>query len=247
MNCHCQNGNYYTVKGGETLLMIANRFGVDIGALRAANPNLNEYNLVPGQIIIIPARVKELVPGPLPVNREILELNNAFRMLWEEHITWTRIVISDIVFENPELDFAVARLLRNPEDFGELLARFYGSAFGHEFSALMKDHLTIAAELVKTAIAGDDARFNELNRAWFKNDDDMAQALSSVNPYWSFKRWQEMFYEHLHLVMEEATLFIENRFAEVVRLFDEMERQALMMADFMTQGVVSQFMRHDCY
>ena len=22
MNCHCQNGNYYTVKGGETLLMI---------------------------------------------------------------------------------------------------------------------------------------------------------------------------------------------------------------------------------
>lgn len=246
MNYHRENAKFYTVKSGETLIMIANLFGIEVGDLRAANPHLNEYNLSPGELIIIPERKMDLIPGSLPVNREILELNNAFRMLWEQHIVWTRIVISDIVFENPELDFAIARLLQNPEDFGAQLAKFYGAAFGREFASLMRDHLTIAAELVQAALSGDNQKFAELNRSWFQNADAMSRALASVNPYWGYKRWREMFGEHLNLVLEEATLFIENRLEENVRLFDKMERQALMMADFMTRGIVSQFFCNFC-
>lgn len=54
MNYHRENAKFYTVKSGETLIMIANLFGIEVGDLRAANPHLNEYNLSPGELIIIP-------------------------------------------------------------------------------------------------------------------------------------------------------------------------------------------------
>ena len=231
----------YDVKSGETLFMIANRFGVDLEQIRSVNPHVSEYNIVSGQTIWIPRKCEKPKPKPIPVNRNILRLNNAFRKLWEQHILWTRIVISDIVFEIPERDFAITRLLRNPDDFGKQLSQFYGSSFGRDFGALMYDHLTIAAELVHAVKSGNEERFEELNRKWFKNADDMARALTSVNPYWDFETWQKMLYEHLDLVLKEATLFINCQLEENVLLFDKMEQQALEMADMMTKGIINQF------
>jgi LysM repeat protein len=46
----------YTVQRGDTLGRIAQRFGVTLSALRAANPNIRNINLIfPGQVINIPA------------------------------------------------------------------------------------------------------------------------------------------------------------------------------------------------
>ncbi|MCK9537176.1 MAG: LysM peptidoglycan-binding domain-containing protein [Bacilli bacterium] len=246
MQAFMRNMIPYTVKSGETLFMIANRFGVDIEQLRTVNPHINEYNIIAGQLIGIPSKQETLSLKPIPVNLIILDLNNTFRMLWEQHIVWTRIVISDITSDMAELNFAVARLLRNPGDFGEQMAKYYGYDFGRKFAALMHDHLSIAAELVQTAKRGDNQKFDELNRQWFKNADDMARVLASVNPYWDFKAWQKMFYEHLNLVLKEATQFLNNQLEANVLLFDQMERQALEMADTMTKGIINQFPYQFC-
>ncbi|XWX03507.1 LysM domain-containing protein [Aggregatilineales bacterium SYSU G02658] len=46
----------YTVQRGDTLGRIAQRFGVTLSAIRAANPNIRNINLIfPGQVINIPA------------------------------------------------------------------------------------------------------------------------------------------------------------------------------------------------
>lgn len=48
-------GFYYTVVPGDSLFTIANRFGVSLQALMAANPQITNPNLVfPGQVICIP-------------------------------------------------------------------------------------------------------------------------------------------------------------------------------------------------
>jgi len=60
----------YTIRPGDTLFSISARFGVPINAILAANPGLSPYNLVLGQVILIPAtnsfpRVP-FIPVPVP-------------------------------------------------------------------------------------------------------------------------------------------------------------------------------------
>lgn len=52
------NGQLYKVKQGDTLYMIAKRYGVPLNALIAANPQIPNPDLIyPGQIICIPRMV----------------------------------------------------------------------------------------------------------------------------------------------------------------------------------------------
>ncbi|BCV21414.1 SafA/ExsA family spore coat assembly protein [Moorella sp. Hama-1] len=60
----CPNGFLYTVKSGDTMYFIAQRFGVHLNDLIAANPQIPDPNLIyPGQVICIPVKPS---PGPCP-------------------------------------------------------------------------------------------------------------------------------------------------------------------------------------
>src|SRR5262249_45820160 len=68
-----------------------------------------------------------------------------WRRLWEDHITWTRVVIISVLDARPaaETDAYVTRLLQNPQDMADALRPFYGSA-ADAFWNLFKDHLVQA-------------------------------------------------------------------------------------------------------
>jgi LysM repeat protein len=60
-----QPGGTYTVQRGDTLGRIAQRFGVTLAAIRAANPNIRNINLIfPGQVINIPGGGNVVQPPP---------------------------------------------------------------------------------------------------------------------------------------------------------------------------------------
>ena len=85
-----------------------------------------------------------------PYNNDIIsiaqaDLNNYLRLLWEQHIVWTRLTILSIVFDLPDLDLVTNRLLRNPKDFEALLMPLYGDSAASRFEELLTSHLTIAA------------------------------------------------------------------------------------------------------
>ncbi len=50
----CPNGFYYSVRQGDTLFLIAQRYNVSVQAIINANPGINPNNLQIGQIICIP-------------------------------------------------------------------------------------------------------------------------------------------------------------------------------------------------
>ena len=61
----CPNGFIYTVQPGDTLFLIAQRFGVSLQALIQANPQIPDPNTIfPGQRICVPTGV--VVPPPPP-------------------------------------------------------------------------------------------------------------------------------------------------------------------------------------
>lgn len=60
-------GQTYTVQAGDTMYLIARRFGVDLEDLIAANPQVNPSNLRPGTVLQIPGQ--RPVPGPSGIVR----------------------------------------------------------------------------------------------------------------------------------------------------------------------------------
>lgn len=165
---------------------------------------------------------------------------NTFRKLWEQHGLWTRSFIVSTASNLPDLNFVTERLLRNPADFAMALEPFYGGR-SREFENLLRDHLLIAARLVNNAKNGDINAADEDRRNWYKNADEIAMLLSSINPLWTFREWQDMMYHHLRLVEEEAVLRLTGKYKEDIALYDFIEEQALEMADMMSRGIIGQF------
>lgn len=168
-------------------------------------------------------------------------LINEFRILWEQHDIWTRETINGIVFDLPNLEFVIARLLRNPVDMGRLFGLFYGNKVEKKIIELFTAHLTIAAELVVAAKAEDNRAVEDARRRWYRNARDIARFLDRINPFWTFEEWIEHLNRHLKLVEQEAVLLLTGRYEKNIAIYDVIERQSLEMADLMSSGIIKQF------
>jgi hypothetical protein len=163
------------------------------------------------------------------------------RLLWEEHVNWTRMTITSIVFNLPDIKYVQERLLRNATDMGNCLRPFYGDRLSDRYAELIKEHLVLAAELVTAAAKGDEKGAAEKEGEWYRNADDIAQFLSSINPYLDKEVIRSMFYTHLALTKFEAVSMIEKKYKEDVAVFDKIEAEALEMADAISDGIIKQF------
>lgn len=170
-----------------------------------------------------------------------VELNRTLRALWAQHIYWTRLAVNSIVGGLPDTQATLNRLLRNPEDFAAVLAPLYGAAKAAEFAKLLREHLTIAAELVQLLKSGNTQAAADAQKRWYANADAIAAFLAGINPFWSRQEWQKMLYEHLKLLTEEVAARITGNYTENVATNDRIEPQAYEMADVMTEGIVRQF------
>lgn len=169
------------------------------------------------------------------------QLYNRFRVLWEQHDVWTRETINGIVFELPNLEFVIARLLRNPSDMARTFKPFYGRKVAQIIDMLFTEHLTLAADLVNAAKAGDQKAIARINKKWFENADKIAAFLAKINPCWSKRFWTEMMHHHLELVTKEAVFLLNGEYERNVQIYDVIEKQTLIMADEMARGIIRQF------
>ncbi|WP_438445319.1 acetylglutamate kinase [Gorillibacterium sp. sgz5001074] len=170
-----------------------------------------------------------------------VELNRKLRTLWEQHIYWTRLTVNSIIGRLPDEKATTGRLLRNPADFADALRPLYGPAIASRFASLLREHLTIAAELVHALQAGNAMGASQARNRWFQNADAIAAFLAGINPHWSREAWRRMMHEHLELLSQEVASRLAGHYEENVATNDRVEPQALEMADVMTEGIIRQF------
>jgi hypothetical protein len=168
-------------------------------------------------------------------------LSKAMRDLWADHVVWTRNYIIAATSDDPGAQAAAGRLLANQEHIGQAIVPYYGQAAGTQLTALLKDHILIAVDLVAAAKANDQAKLKDADRRWHANAADIANFLSGANPNWPREAVLSMMNEHLALTTQEAVARLEKNWANDVATFDKIFDQAMMMADTLTDGIVKQF------
>jgi hypothetical protein len=177
------------------------------------------------------------------ISAKELALRNDMRKLWEDHVTWTRLAIISLTTAAPDTDATVGRLLRNQDDIGQAVARFYGRQAGIQLAGLLREHILIAADLIAAAKAGDQAELARAQARWAANADEIARFLNRANSRWRLAPTRRMLHEHLRLTTNEAVARLRGDWAADVAAYDEIHRQALHMADMLSSGIVAQFPR----
>lgn len=217
----------YLIQTGDNLYQIARRYNININELIKNNPHLNPYNLHIGTYIYIPMVYNNL--------------KNNMREVWEQHVFWTRLLIISIIEHLNDETETTERLLRNAKNLARLYNPYYGDNIANTIEKLITDHLVIADKLVHAIIDNNTNETNKLNTDWYKNADDIANALSSINPYYNKEEIRKMLYTHLDLTKEEVTNRINRNYKFEIETFDKVEKEALMMADYFTNGILKQY------
>src|SRR6266567_1072792 len=133
-------------------------------------------------------------------------LRDSMRKLWEDHVTWTRLYIVSAAAGLPDKDATTQRLLQNQADIGNAVAEFYGRDAGNKLTALLRDHILIAANIVTAAKAGDNAKVASENKRWRDNATEIATFLHGANPqHWPLATLQSAMFTHLDQTLDEAT------------------------------------------
>lgn len=240
MNNLSNGGFIYIVQPGDNYWRIAQRFNTTPENIFSVNRGVNPYSLLVGQHIFIPVSQTALqnVEQKECINQSAVDLMNDNRSLWEEHVAWTRMAIISLTFNLPDVDFVIARLLKNATDMGEMIRPLYGDAAADRYAELIKEHLTFAADLVKATLAKDQEAARIAEQKWYANADEIAVFLNSINPYLPEEDVREMFYHHLDLTKQEAVYMINMDYQKDIEVYDKIEEQARVMEDTISEAMV---------
>ena len=177
-----------------------------------------------------------------PVSSSQAALRSDMRVLWEDHVMWTRLAIISLTTGSPDTTATVGRLLRNQADIGNAVKPFYGKAAGNKLTAELRKHILIAADVIAAAKAGDTAKLADAQARWRSNANDIAALLASVNPrYWPAARMKAEMSKHLALTTQEAVARLQGRWGADVAAYDQVHHHILHMSDLLADGLVKQF------
>jgi hypothetical protein len=177
-----------------------------------------------------------------PGNAAQVAFHDAMRKLWEDHVTWTRLAIVTFAAGYDGFGATAARLLQNQVDIGDAIKPFYGDAAGAQLTALLRDHITIAVEILQAAKDGNTAALEEASARWYANAKDIADFLSAANPeFWPKNMMRADMKTHLDQTLAEAADELAGDHDASVADYEAAHLHILAMADVLSSGIIGQF------
>jgi len=168
---------------------------------------------------------------------KIKELYSQSKTLWGEHICYTRNAIISLLNGTKDVDAVSTRLLKNQEEIAELLFPYYTRANVEEYTGVLKEHVKLAVDLIKTVKAGDDA--TAATKAWYDNGEAMLTWMENENPYyWSRIVTKPLWNDHLKYTMEEVTKRMKEDWTGDIESFDNNHTCMHKWSELYATGIV---------
>jgi hypothetical protein len=193
-------------------------------------------------LLVSASHSEAAMSGRQPLSPKAVAFTRAMDKLWEDHITWTRMVIVDFAAGLPDLQVAEARLLRNQVDIGNAIKPYYGAAAGKKLTKLLRTHILEAVPVLADAKDGDQAKLQSALAAWYANAHQIALFLSKANPKsWKLAAMDKMMKRHLALTTDEGVARIQGNWTADVAAYDKVHAEILQMSKMLSSGIIQQF------
>ncbi len=131
--------------------------------------------------------------------------------------------------------------MKNQEDIGNAIVPYYGREAGDKLTALLKQHILIAVDVVSAAKANDQAKLKDASAKWQQNASEIAAFLSQATSNWPAPALTEAMSMHLQTTTREVVDRLRKNYDDDVRAFDAVYDHILHMADVLADGIIKQF------
>lgn len=232
----CTQTITHVVAPGESLYEIAEAYQTSVNELLEWNPGINPYNLLVGTPLKICTETYNLKTCSSEIG-----LNNRMRLVWEQHIYWSRMLLVSIISRLSDEQAVTNRLLQNPEDIAMVFGAYFSEESTNMLARLLTEHLQLGAELITALRDGDRTKADLINRQWYANADQLALTFAQMSPYYRFEEVKDMLYQHLGMLKNQTAYYLAGRYQESIQEFDASEQQILALADYLANGIVLQF------
>lgn len=169
------------------------------------------------------------------------ELFGDMRQIWSNHVWQDREATIAIVNNLPSTQSTVNFALTTPVIMGQLYAEYYSDHNAKRIQDTFSQHIKIAGDVITSAKNHDMAQLEAHTKLWYANADEFARVMSSVNPYYSENEVRKMMYEHLRLLLLMTSQIVAGNYDEGVATFNKILKDAEMMADYFSKGLIAQF------
>lgn len=176
------------------------------------------------------------------IGSKTCDLKASMRKLWAEHAIWLREYIVSSAANAQDNKDVTARLIKNQLDIGDAFGQYYGADAGNELTVLLKDHISLAIEVIAAVKGTNQEKIEEADMRWRKNVEDISHFLNKLSTNnWSINNLMTMFNNHLQLIRQEASARIAGEWNKDIKAFDDGFDEIMKMADMISAGIIKQF------
>lgn len=169
-----------------------------------------------------------------------IELNNLLRLLCTQNSMWTRNYIVSYVSMNDDIIVVENRLYENAIDLKNVFNVYYKSEISDDLEILLRKY---TSNMIETLISlKKEAREIEHTKEnWIYTGIELSEFLSNINFEWQLNQIQNMILDHIEMTVIQMEQRIRREYALEIYQYDFIEYHSLMIADFISKGIVAMF------
>jgi len=172
---------------------------------------------------------------------EATKLKLQMRKLWTDHAIFTKQLIVDTLGDLPSIDYTIDRLVRSQEQTGNCFRSFFGDVAADNLVTLLKEHVTITVDLLKSIKTENADSVTTLEDKWTVNIEDISTFLGTINSYYSADELSDIFKTYLILTKYEFIARMDGDYNAEIMYFDMGLNHILRISDCLTDGLVENF------
>lgn len=190
----------------------------------------------------VPAPNPPATPNFEEINEgEQLALISDLRQLWSQLAIWSRSLIVSVAANLGDIQMITDRLMFLPEAFSKILGKYFEPQDADRFGELLQEHISTMSALFTAEENKDDTVVNQETENLYANADRIAEFLAGINSYWDEEQWKDLLSDYIEMLLADLVARIAGEYAKEIDIFDDLQTQAIKIADYMSHGIMQKF------
>ncbi|HYE68015.1 MAG TPA: hypothetical protein VEA58_05345 [Anaerovoracaceae bacterium] len=159
------------------------------------------------------------------------------RIAWRRLTTWTRAYIISRYVGIGTAEELFGRLYLEVQNFSDMIQVIFGREISRRNAGFLVQNTIILRDLITAHLEGNKEAVQQNLDRFYKNINETAVFLASINPYWSEDEWRDMLETYLQYTIEQANAFSEGEYKKEIEISDRHTDLINRMGDIFAQGL----------
>ncbi len=172
---------------------------------------------------------------------DAIKLKLHMRKLWTDHAIFIRQFIVDLLGNLPDIDYTTERLFKNQEQTGNCFECFFGDVAASNMISLLKEHVTITIDLLKSIKNGNMIDATSLEDIQITNIENICTLLCTINQCYSIGELSDILKTYLILTKYQFIARMNGDYNGDIIYLDMGLNHILRISDYLSNGITEAF------